>query len=145
MNLRLGHTTVAELEDNRDGYALAWQTIRDEPWMFLRACLFRESRLWGIFPLALPGQDARGRYTVATFYVVEFFLALIGMFHLGRKLLTSPWLFGLLLAASFALVHLGYWTDMRMRAPVMPAVALAAAAGAAWLAGLVQANIARRN
>ena len=59
LNLRLGHTSAAELEDNRDGYALAWQTIRDEPWMFLRACLFRESRLWGIFPLALPGQDAR--------------------------------------------------------------------------------------
>ena len=67
------------------------------------------------------------------------------MFHLGRKLLTSPWLFGLLLAASFALVHLVYWTDMRMRPPVMPAVALAVAAGAAWLAGLVQAKIARRN
>jgi len=45
------------------------------------------------------------------------------------------WLWGLLLAACFTAVHAIYWTDMRMRAPLMPAVAVAAAAGAAWLAG----------
>lgn len=147
LNLRYGHTSIAELADNRAGYKLAWQSIRDEPLMFLRSCLYRESRLWGVLPLALPTQgasEARGRYAVAAFYAVEFFLALVGLYTLGRKLLTTPWLFGLLLAFSFSLVHALYWTDMRMRAPVMPAVALAAALGAARLATFVEASFSRR-
>ena len=32
----------------------------------------------------------------------------------------------LLLIAAFVLVHLVYWTDARMRAPIMPAVAILA-------------------
>ncbi len=40
-----------------------------------------------------------------------------------------PWLWGLLLVLCLSAVHAVYWTDMRMRAPVMPVVALAAAAG----------------
>jgi hypothetical protein len=88
--------------------------------------------------------EARERYSVAVFYAVEFFLALVGLFTLGRKLLISPRLFGLLLAASFTLVHAVYWTDMRMRAPVMPVVALAAALGAARLTAFVEASFSRR-
>ncbi len=42
------------------------------------------------------------------------------------------WLCAILLAGSFTAVHTVYWTDMRMRAPLVPAVALAAAAGLEW-------------
>jgi hypothetical protein len=38
-----------------------------------------------------------------------------------------------LLCLSFTAVHTFYWTDLRMRAPLMPFVALVAAAGLAWL------------
>jgi hypothetical protein len=41
--------------------------------------------------------------------------------------LASPWLWGLLLVACLMAGHTIYWTDMRMRAPLMPVVALAAA------------------
>ena len=41
----------------------------------------------------------------------------------------SSWLWGLLLVACLTAVHTFYWTDMRMRAPLMPVVALAAAGG----------------
>ncbi|HVU87251.1 MAG TPA: hypothetical protein VHD36_08015, partial [Pirellulales bacterium] len=148
LDLRHHHTSAAELEDNREGHQIAWEAIHDDPFMFLRACVYRESRLWGVLPLALPGQSAREgreRYMVAAFYVAEFFLALVGLYQLGRKMFTRAWLFGLLLAGSFTLVHAVYWTDMRMRAPVMPAVALAAAAGAAWLTGRIGDMLARRN
>jgi hypothetical protein len=40
-----------------------------------------------------------------------------------------PWLWGLLLVLCLSAVHTVYWSDMRMRAPLMPVVALAAAAG----------------
>jgi 4-amino-4-deoxy-L-arabinose transferase-like glycosyltransferase len=45
----------------------------------------------------------------------------------------STWGWGLLLAAIFTAAHMLYWSNMR--APVMPIVALAAAAGVAHLAG----------
>jgi hypothetical protein len=43
----------------------------------------------------------------------------------------SPWLWGFLLVACLLASHTVYWTDMRMRAPIMPVVALVAAAGLA--------------
>ncbi|HEY4312623.1 MAG TPA: hypothetical protein VGN12_24450 [Pirellulales bacterium] len=134
--LQYPHAQQEELENNRESYALAWQTMRDEPRMFLRACVYRLSRFWGVLPLALPQQTPRermSRYAIAVFYSVELSLALLGAWRLRRDLLASPWLFALLLAVSFTLVHTFYWTDMRMRAPVVPAVALAAAVGAAVL------------
>ena len=45
----------------------------------------------------------------------------------------SLFLFALLLLASLLAAHAVYWTDMRMRGPVMPVVALAAAMGASKL------------
>jgi hypothetical protein len=35
----------------------------------------------------------------------------------------------MLLIAAFTLVHLVFWTDMRMRAPIVPAIALLASRG----------------
>jgi 4-amino-4-deoxy-L-arabinose transferase-like glycosyltransferase len=44
---------------------------------------------------------------------------------------SSPWLWGFLLVVCLLASHAVYWTDMRMRAPVMPVVAMVAAAGLA--------------
>ncbi len=41
----------------------------------------------------------------------------------------NGWLWGLLLVVCLLAAHTVYWTDMRMRAPAMPVIALAAAAG----------------
>jgi len=46
----------------------------------------------------------------------------------------SPWLFGVVLAVGFSAVHAVYWTDLRMRAPLVPVVALLATGGGAWIA-----------
>jgi 4-amino-4-deoxy-L-arabinose transferase-like glycosyltransferase len=170
-----------ELIADQAAYARAWQSIRNHTGMFLYSCAFRLSRLWGVLPLALPGQSSREqvlRYATAVFYMFELLLALVGVWSLCRRdactatvedrswdgrttkdgasepcgagvspallnrpLFTTPWLFGLLLAASFTAVHTLYWTDMRMRAPLVPVVALAAAAGADWS----YVRFARRN
>ena len=51
-----------------------------------------------------------------------------GIHHSSFIIHHSPsWLWGLLLVACLTAVHAVFWTDMRMRAPVMPVVALAAA------------------
>lgn len=57
------------------------------------------------------------------------------------KRLAQTWLWGLLLVLSFTAVHTVYWTNMRMRAPLMPVVALAAAAAVGRIAG----NVSCRN
>ena len=60
-------------------------------------------------------------------------LALWGAWSLGRRLLSEPWVFGLLLAVALTAAHTVYWTDLRMRAPLGPVLSLAAAAGAGWI------------
>ncbi|MGD9723264.1 MAG: hypothetical protein AB7O59_18475 [Pirellulales bacterium] len=137
-NIRTTFFVRDELATDRRAYELAWQNIRAEPGMFAYSCLVRIGRLWAVLPHATTEYESttrRGlRYSVAIWYVAEFVLALVGLWSLGRQLRTSPWLWCLLLAGSFTAAHALYWTDMRMRAPLASAVALAAAAGVVRLA-----------
>jgi predicted outer membrane lipoprotein len=122
-----------ELAADRRAYELAWNNIRNEPAMFAYSCLVRIGRLWAVLShqtSAYESPSRRGwRYSVAIWYTAEMALATLGLWTLKRKLLASPWLWGVLLAASFTLVHACYWTDMRMRAPLVIVVALLAAVG----------------
>jgi len=59
---------------------------------------------------------------------------------------TTGWIWWVLLAAMFTAVHALFWTDMRMRAPLMPGVALAVAFTAGRIAEAIQSrNLLRRN
>jgi hypothetical protein len=109
----------------------AWRTIREQPGTFLIACAKRFVSFWSVRAHADTASTA-GRVLsalTAIYYTV-----------LWSALLSSVWgairnggcavELSLLLIAAFVLVHLAYWTDARMRAPVMPAIAvLAASAG----------------
>ena len=146
-----------ELQADRLAYAEAWQTIRREPGTFAYSCLVRLGRLWSPLPHQVTADETPlrrlSRYAVALWYVLEFLLAAVGLWRIGNDecrmmndelraqqagihhssfiIHHSPsWLWGLLLVACLTAVHAVFWTDMRMRAPVMPVVALAAAAGA---------------
>ncbi len=131
---------VDELADNEDSYAEAMRSIREEPRTFIRSVLYRVSRLWGVLPLPLADdspRDKQMRYAVAGWYTLEFAAAILGIWRIGRRWLTTSWIFALLLAAAFTAVHALYWTDLRMRAPLVPAIALVAAVGLSWIAGQV--------
>jgi hypothetical protein len=127
-----------EVALDRLAYQTAWTNIRAEPGMFAFACLVRVGRLWNVLPHQTSSDEStsrRGqRYAVAIWYVLEFALALIGAWSLGRRLLQAPWVYALLLALSFTAVHTLYWTDLRMRAPLSVVIALLAAQGVATLA-----------
>ena len=146
-----------EVRNDRLAYAQAWENIRRRPGMFCYSCPVRVGRLWALVPHEVDTRDGpRGgwpRSAVGLWYLVEFLLVAVGA-SAGWRLAaeqrsgrataawTSTWLWGLLLALSLTAVHSFYWTNMRMRAPLIPVVALAAAAGAAWLvaAGLRRAS-----
>jgi 4-amino-4-deoxy-L-arabinose transferase-like glycosyltransferase len=153
-----------ELANDRQAYAEAWQQIADEPGMFLYACLVRVGRLWQPLPhQGSPAETPTARwlrYGIGFWYLGELALAAIGLAGLIRQGLAAPsepgsaapfpgrrgptptrgsvrrtWLWGLLLVLSFTAVHTLYWTNMRMRAPLMPVVALTAVAALGRLRG----------
>jgi hypothetical protein len=126
-----------ELLADRLAYHDAWQTIRDEPGTFVRASMVRLGRFWSPLPHQVVADETPlrrlARHGVALWYTVEFFLAIAGTWFIlkapGRLSMRIPWLQALLLVVSMTAIHTLFWTDMRMRAPLMPVVALAAAAG----------------
>ena len=126
-----------ELRADRLAYAKAIQAIRNEPGMFCYACVVRIGRLFGLLPhqVATPESMSRRllRYAVATWYATEFALAIYGLVWCLRPSCHpntfSRWGASLSLVACFAVVHAVYWTDMRMRAPLMPVIAFFAAMG----------------
>lgn len=112
-----------------------WGFIRKNPGRFMRACLFRAGIFWGLTPsrTAGEGQNLPMLWAVGGFYLALWVGGIASLIRLirTRSLSASAGLStAFCLILGFFLVHLVYWTDVRMRAPIMPAVALFVAA--AW-------------
>jgi hypothetical protein len=73
------------------------------------------------------------RILTGCWYSILFVLAIAALVNMRASALRSPVIWGLLLCLSFTAVHALYWSNMRMRAPLMPFVCLLAAHGAAWI------------
>jgi 4-amino-4-deoxy-L-arabinose transferase-like glycosyltransferase len=119
-----------EDEVSYDGfcYQLGWQTIRSRPLDFLHSIVHRMVSFWRVFPHTMDSYTWPIRLGCAAIYVPEFLLMIIALAQRS----VSRWPLVLLPTAlvSFTLVHSIYWSDMRMRAPIMPAIAILAALGA---------------
>jgi 4-amino-4-deoxy-L-arabinose transferase-like glycosyltransferase len=140
--LRMAQRTMSdeasELQFDATTYERGWATICEQPATFAYAALVRIARLYAVAPWQsdLPALSHRSgvRRAVAVFYALEFALAAVGVWLLGRRLLEPPWIFATLLVVTLTLVHAFYLTEMRMRAPLMPIIAMTAAEGASWIA-----------
>ncbi len=140
-----------ELRNDRVAYREALSTMRSQPATFLYACVVGVGRLWAPLPHQVDPQEGapqrRARYLVGAWNGAEFAFALAGLvwlFRGGRRWRSwrATWSWGLLLVVCFTAVHAFYWSNLRMRAPLIPVVALAAAAGTAWIArGLPGRNL----
>ena len=84
------------------------------------------------------------RYATCAWYLAVYAAALAGVWRLRGKLLRSPWVWGVLLCLVFTLVHTFYWSNLRMRAPLMPFVAIVAAVGAQFVVTRFDGLKARR-
>ena len=122
-----------ERQRDRKLYTMALQTIQEHPGQFCYACIMRVARLWQLSPHRVEPQEAPyrkfGRWAVGVWYSVLFVLAVVGFTRLRKEWLHSPWIWCVVFAVSFTLVQSVFWTNMRMRAPLIPALALFAAAG----------------
>ncbi|KAA0140647.1 glycosyltransferase family 39 protein [Gimesia chilikensis] len=116
-----------ETEQERDRwmYQRARQNISSQPLLFAQSCLLRLKRFWNIAPLASAGQTPSRTLLlgVASYYFVVLLGCLWGacLVIWKRERNWSPLIW---LLVSFTIVHLFYWTNMRMRAPLVPAIAL---------------------
>ena len=124
-----------EVEDDQFAYQVAFHSMRAEPASFAWSCLVRLGRLWSPFPHQVnPNESLPAlllRLGTAAWYLVILGAAITGCWRRRSAWKTDPWIWGLLLCLSFSLVHTFYWSNIRMRAPLMPFVYLAALG---WLA-----------
>jgi hypothetical protein len=129
--------TRTEFEDDRLAYEFARRYIREDSPAFVRSCLHRIGSFWHFLPHQTRATESAGgkvlRWGIAIWYAVVFSLALLGGWHLSSRVIRIPWLWGLLMCFTFTAVHALYWSNMRMRAPLMPFIALLAAVGIATI------------
>jgi hypothetical protein len=69
-----------------------------------------------------------GVWAVCVGYVAELALFVVGLVALARAW-DRRWIVPLCVIVNFTLAHLVYWSNMRMRAPLVPLIALIAALG----------------
>jgi hypothetical protein len=101
--------------------------IREHPRAFLRASFARLGRFWGLAPA---GAVYRWPLRVATLaWTLPFWLAVaLGLMTRGAR--TWPAASAVAQIVALSTVHAAFWTDLRMRAPVVPALALIASQAA---------------
>jgi len=122
-------------------YRRAWRNIARQPALFLRSCWLRFRRLWSPVPLgparaALPSPLV---WAIGWYYLVVTAGMVLGLLRLPRTD-WRRWMPLLLLLVAFTVVHLLYWSNMRMRAPLVPAIALFCALGFFGLSNPEQAD-----
>ena len=127
----------SESEEDQLAHDAAMATIRREPAQFLWACLVRVGRLFSPLPHLVPGRDPLVVWLVGSYYLLVYSAVILGLWRLGRTTVRTPWWPILTLAFSLTAVHAIYWSNLRMRAPLTPALAIIAAVGLVRLGLLV--------
>jgi hypothetical protein len=136
---RPGGETETEMEEDRRLQRAAREWIAAHPAAFAECSLYRLGRLWAPVPASVGAEGglrtAALRFAIGSWYVAAYAFAAIGLFAVRRRLASADFAPALLMTFAFVAIHAFYWTDVRMRAPLLPAVFLFAAAGFCWLVG----------
>jgi hypothetical protein len=115
---------LSEPEADRRLRAQALRTLVEQPRDFVRASAARLGRFWSVAPAA--AVYARElRIATALWTVPLWILLLLGLTR--RGLWRWPQISAPLVVLALTVVHAFYWSDLRMRAPAVPAIALIAA------------------
>ncbi|WP_435018878.1 ArnT family glycosyltransferase [Tundrisphaera sp. TA3] len=115
---------LPEPEADRRIAADVRRLIRERPGTFARASLARLGRFWGIAPSGSVYSTAVRLATAA--WTVPLWAALaVGLLRPGVR--RWPAAAAACVIVALSIVHILYWTDLRMRSPIVPAIALIAA------------------
>jgi hypothetical protein len=116
----------SEADDDKLTYDAAAATIRRNPGIFVTSCLVRVYRLWTPLPYAAEQRALWQRLAIGAYYTLLYAAALLGLAKMGSRLRSSIWWPIPALLLALTLVHAVYWSNMRMRAPAIPAIAMLA-------------------
>lgn len=121
----------SEMRDDQLAYRAAWATIKREPAIFAVSCLYRVLWLWMPFPYQ--AMTNIGTVAIGIWYSGWFLAAAVSAIRIGPKRYDAIWLAVAGLILSLTLIHAIFWSNMRMRAPAMPAIYLLACAACGGL------------
>jgi hypothetical protein len=119
---------IDELPDDRLAQQSAKATIVRQPGMFLLSCVYRVGWFWALAPHEASG---RARLLIGVWYAVWFLCAAWGVVRIGSEWRAPLWLGAASVVLTLTLIHAVYWSNMRMRAPLMPIVYVVAAVAVA--------------
>lgn len=119
---------ITEHEDDQVSYQAAVATIARQPGMFVWASLIRVVRLWSPLPHRTGQRTSVMTMGIGLFYLCLWVAVVVGVWKLGRLLWAAKWWPILTLVFTLTAVHAIYWSNIRMRAPAMPGLAILAGA-----------------
>ncbi|KAA5542201.1 glycosyltransferase family 39 protein [Roseiconus nitratireducens] len=117
---------ITEHQDDRLAYEAAVATIRRHPGLFCWSMVVRVGRLWSPFPHGVASRSRVAVWAVGGFYVVVYALMLWAAWRHRWSLLQPRWWAVWALVLALTAVHAVYWSNLRMRAPAMPALVILA-------------------
>jgi hypothetical protein len=122
----VNRSTAGMSEPVADRYLRAqfWLLVRERPADFVRSMLARLGHFWSVAPAAAVYPE-RARWATVVWTVPLWVALVIGLGN--REAWHWPRIGAAATCAGLTLVHLFFWTDLRMRAPIVPAIALLAA------------------
>lgn len=132
--------TFNEASDDKRCRDAALAVIRRQPGMFIWSCFVRVGRLWSPMPHLAAGRSPLSVTVVTAYYVTFYLLLAIGIWKLGKRVCGFSFWPILALTLALTAVHSVYWTNLRMRAPVIPGLALIVAAAFVPGRRVTQAN-----
>jgi hypothetical protein len=126
----VNRATAGMTEPEADRYlrSQVWKLVRERPGDFARSVLARLGHFWGVLPAASV-YPAPARWATLAWTAPLWIALALGLFN--RDLWSWPRVAPAAIGLGLTLVHLFFWTELRMRAPIVPAIALVAA-GARW-------------
>jgi hypothetical protein len=122
----INRETAGMTEPQADRYlnAMVWHLARERPRDFFRATFARLGRFWSMAPAAMVYASSVRWATFA--WTLPLWIALAWGLR-RRSLWRWPQIAAPMMVIGLTLVHAFFWTDLRMRAPIVPAIALIAA------------------
>ncbi len=116
--------TADELTDDRVAGQAAKATIARDPAMFTYSCLVRLYWLWSPTPQQGPTLQ---RIAVTAWYLLVYGLVVCSIWKHRGSWFRPQWIAGWMLVVALSVTHAVYWSNLRMRAPAMPFIAIVAA------------------
>jgi len=118
-----------EVSDDRLASEVAWKTISSDPTTFIKSCFVRMSWFWAVTPYRAGVSRiislAIGVWYTSLYLCVILNVALLLRDGFHKRLPMNrlrQWIPAVALLLSLMLVHAIYWSNMRMRAPLMPSL-----------------------